>query len=126
MEKITDPKILAYIEIMSDITRDHKVTTMSNELSVDRKTIYNWRKKYPELDSIIAANIKKQYDILSQKAHKALYRGLEKGNAKLVELALQLTGDYTPKTDITNRYDNMTKDQLMDDIKMKLTKYNQA
>lgn len=106
-----------YIDLKSQIDNIETDVSIATSLNISRENIYAFKRRHPDVDEIISDRLKLQYSKLGNRALLRLYE-LVKGtsNPKLIQLALEIGMHYTQKTDITNRYDNMDKREVVKDL----------
>lgn len=92
------------------------ITTVANELSCERKTVYEWLKKYPYLSIAIEDEREKIFDLAENK----LVAKIKKGSESMIALALKTQGKkkrYVEKQEIEHsgsieeKVRNMTEEE---------------
>jgi transposase-like protein len=87
-----------------------KIAAAARQLGCDRETIYDYKKKYPEIDHTLDAERELQLDRTELK----LYQAIDKGESWAITLYLKTQGrgrGYVAKVDISA--DALTLEQLV-------------
>mgnify|MGYP001496371545 CR=1 FL=1 len=114
------PWVVRYIEIKSDLDNELTDKEIAKLLDITPVGLCYMRKAHPEVNDQILENIKRQTNTAGVSSMKALKRRIDAGSDKCIQLGLEMSGLYTPKSELTNRYEGQDKAQIINDIKRRL------
>ena len=105
-----------YIEYRADITESYTDLALAKLLGIHKQTIAQYKQSHPELEEIIGQKLERQMNKVRNRAYQALFNRIAKSD-KALQLALEITGIYTPKTEQTTTLKSMDADAKRRHIK---------
>ncbi len=106
-----------YIEIRADISRHYTDVQCAKMLGVSAQSICNWKRAHPEVEELIGRKLERQMNQIRNKAMQALFERIDKSDRAL-QIALEISGVYTPKSEQTTTVKAMDSDAKKRHIKM--------
>lgn len=117
MENTRPDWVNKYIEYRSDITESYTDLALAKMLGIHKQTIAQYKQSHPELEEIIGTKLERQVNKIRNKAFQALFERINKSD-KALQLALEITGVYTPRTEQTTTLKSMDSDAKRRHIKL--------
>jgi hypothetical protein len=107
---------LRYIELKSqfyDVPSDLECVKL---IGKSRQSISNFKRDYPEYKKLIRDNLAKKSHEIGLEAMQGLIKGIKKGNASLIKIALEIDKIYQPTNTNINKYEEMSEEEITKDI----------
>lgn len=114
------PWMYQYVELKSDLGNKMTDAQIAKHLDITPVGICLMKKAHPEIQDMILSNIKHQMSGIAAKAMQALYNRLPASD-KCIQLALEISGVYTPKSEQINKYEGKDKDTIISEMKRKVS-----
>jgi len=107
---------MKYIEYRSDITESYTDLQLAKILGISKQTICNFKRTHPDLEERIGQKLERQMSQIRNKAFQQLFARMGKSDRAL-QIALEMTGLYTPRTDNTTTIKSMDAEAKRKHIK---------